>query len=284
MFRRTPQPTGTAQRRPQPRPTKLLPVPDRTPTVFAIAMQEIYIRNATEIEARGPFSAQQIADLAEAGQVTFETFIYDGATEQWVALNTNAELMSVVFPKKKNLVLKAKEIKILNKLDANAKAITVDDILAAAEGRTDDTKGKFDPEIDMMKAAKIGMYGALATLVAAAAAEILPSTEALTSIDPMKILANPFVILGLGDVFLAVMLGLGAVSLYPVVRFRAALGFGLMGFTFYAEGLSVPLLELTAGMAGLYLCTVIVSVVPVVVAAAAGVGGMGALAWHLLTH
>ena len=143
-----------------------MPVPDRAPTVFAIAMQEIYIRNATEIEARGPFSAQQIADLAEAGQVTFETFIYDGATEQWVALNTNAELMSVVFPKKKKLVLKAKEIKILNKLDANAKAITVDDILAAAEGRTDDTKGKFDPEIDMMKAAKIGRYGALATLVA----------------------------------------------------------------------------------------------------------------------
>ena len=50
-----------------------MPVPDRAPTVSTMAMQEIYIRNATEIEARGPFSAQQIADLAEAGQVTAET-------------------------------------------------------------------------------------------------------------------------------------------------------------------------------------------------------------------
>lgn len=249
-----------------------------------MATQEIYIRNATETEARGPFTAQQIADLAEAGQITGETLVYDAATEQWVALNTNAELMGVAFPEKKKLVLKAKEIKTLNKPDENAKAITVNDMLAAAEGRTDDTKGKADPEIDMMKAAKIGMYGALVTLVASAAAEILPSTEALTALDAAKILAHPFVILGAFDVFLAVMLGLGAVSLYPVVRFRAALGLGVMGFTFYAQGLSVPLLELTAGMAGLYLCTVMVSVVPAVVAAAAGVGGMGALAWQLLSQ
>src|SRR5262249_32838969 len=99
-----------------------------------MATQEIYIRNANETEARGPFSTQQVADLAEAGQVTAESLIYDAATEQWVALNTNSELMAVVFPEKKKLVLKAKEIKTLNKEDPNAKAITVDDMLAAAEG------------------------------------------------------------------------------------------------------------------------------------------------------
>src|SRR3954468_20626605 len=112
-----------------------------------MATQEIYIRNATETEARGPFNAQQVADLAEAGQVTADTLVYDANTEQWVTLSSNAELMGVVFPEKKKLVLKAKEIKTLNKPDENAKAITVDDMLAAAEGRTDDTKGKSDPEI-----------------------------------------------------------------------------------------------------------------------------------------
>lgn len=249
-----------------------------------MATQEIYIRNETETEARGPFNIEQISSLAEAGQVTAETLVYDATTEQWVALSANPDLLAAVFPEKRKLVLKAKEIKTLNKPDENAKAITVNDMLAAAEGRTDDTQGKSDPEIAMMRAAKIGMIGATVTLIAAAAAEILPATEALTSMDPAKIMAQPLVILGVLDLILAVLLGLGMSSIYAFVRFRAALGLGLMGFMFYAQGLSVPLLEVAVGATGLYLCTVFVSMVPVIVAAAAGVGGMGMLAWYFLSN
>lgn len=249
-----------------------------------MATQELYIRNATETEARGPFNAQQVADLAEAGQVTAETLVYDATTEQWVALSASPELMAVVFPEKKKLSLKAKEIKTLNKADANAKEISVHDMLAAAEGRTDDTKGKADPEIAMARAAKIGMFGALIALILAAAGEILPSTEVFTAFTPEKLVAQPFVILGAIDIGLAVLLGLGMVTLYPVIRFRAALGLGLMGFMFYAQGLPLPLLQVAAGSAGLYLCTVAVSLIPAAVAAAAAVGGMGTLAWFLLSH
>lgn len=249
-----------------------------------MATQEIYIRNATETEARGPFTLQQIADLAEAGQVTAETLVYDANTEQWVALNTNPELVASVFPEKKKLVLKAKEIKTLNKADENAKEISVNDMLAAAEGRTADTKGKADPEIAMARAAKIGMIGALVTLLLAAAGEILPATDAITSMEPAKLLAHPLVVLGALDVFMVVLLGLGMVTLYPFVRFRAALGLGIMGFMFYAQGLPVPLLQVAIGSAGLYLCTVFVSLIPAVIAAAAGIGGMGMLAWYLLSH
>src|SRR5687768_1528055 len=135
--------------------------------------QEIYIRNATETEARGPFSARQVADLAEAGQVTAETLIYDAVTEQWVALNTNAELMAAVFPEKRKLSLKSKDITVLNQPTQEVRPISVNDMLAAAEGRTEDTSSKADPEIAMARAAKTGMWGALASLVAAAAAEVL---------------------------------------------------------------------------------------------------------------
>jgi hypothetical protein len=246
--------------------------------------QEIYIRNATETEARGPFSPQQVADLAEAGQVTKETLVYDATTEQWVELNANADLMAVVFPEKKKLGLKAKEIKTLNKADENAKEISVHDMLAAAEGRTDDTAGKADPEIAMMRAAKIGMIGALVTLLMAAAAQILPATEALTSMDPMKILAHPLVVMGVVDILFVVLLGLGMVTIYPLIRFRAALGLGLMGFMYFAQGMTVPLLEAAAGCVGLYLCTVFVSLIPVIIAALAGIGGFGMLAWYFLSH
>ena len=249
-----------------------------------MATQELYIRNATETEARGPFSVQQVADLAEAGQVTADTLIYDAQSEQWVALNANAELLALVFPEKRKLSLKAKEIKTLNKSDEGAKPITVNEMLDAAEGRTTETKGKGDPQIAMMRAARVGMFAALATLVVAAAGEILPGVDALTSMDGAKLLAQPLVILGVVDIVLAVLLGLGMVTLYPLVRFRAALGFGLMGFMFYAQGQMTPLAELAVGAVGLYLCTVFISLVPVIIAAVAGVGGMGLVAWFLISQ
>ncbi len=249
-----------------------------------MATQEIYIRNASETEARGPFTLQQVADLAEAGQVTAETLVYDAESEQWVALNAKPDLMSAIFPEKKKLLLKSKEFKALNKPQENAKAITVDDMLAAAEGRTDDTKGKENPEIAMANAARIGMFGAIVACVLAAAGEILPGTEVLTAFTPDKLFNHPLVVLGCADVALAVLLGLGMVVLYPVVRFRAALGLGIAGFMFYAQGLNAPLGEVVLGSVGLYLCTVVVSIVPAVLAAAAGVGGMGLLAWYFLGH
>lgn len=245
--------------------------------------QELYIRNATETEARGPFNVQQVVDLAEAGQVTAETLVYDANTEQWVTLNANPELMASIFPEKKKLALKAKEIKTLNKPDDAAAPITVNDMLDAAEGRTADTKGKSNPEIAMMRAAKIGMIGATVALVAAAAGEILPGIDALMSMDGQKLLAQPLVLLGVVDLAFAVLLGLGMSAMYPILRFRAALGLGLLGFMFYAQGMSTPLLAAAIGSVGLYLCTVTVQMIPAVVAAAAAVGGMGFLSWLFLS-
>ena len=249
-----------------------------------MAMQEIYIRNATDTEAKGPYGAEQLVSLAETGGITAETLIYDATTEQWVALSTNAELMAMAFPEKKKLSLKAKEIKTLNKEDPNAKAITVDDLLAAAEGRTDDTADKKDPEIAMARAAKVGMWSIIITFVISAAGEILPGVDALLSMETAQIIAHPLVLLGAVDVVLAVLLGLGMVSLYPFVRFRAALGFGLIGFMFYVQGNSLGLIEIAVASGGLYLCTIFVSLLPVIIAAAASVLGAAAVAWGFISQ
>ncbi|MBI5771701.1 MAG: DUF4339 domain-containing protein [Verrucomicrobia bacterium] len=249
-----------------------------------MATQEIYIRNANDTEARGPFGLTQLASLAEAGQITPETLVYDATTEQWAALSTQTELLGQVFPEKKKLILKPKEFKTLNKPDEGAKPIDVNDMLAAAEGRTDETADKKDPEIAMMRAAKVGTIGALVALLAAAAGEILPSVDVITSGDIMAVAAQPLVLFGALDVFLAVMLGLGVIAMYPFVRFRAALGFGVLAFIFYTQGSPILLVYAAAGCAGLYLCTIFVSLVPVIVAAAAAVGGMGLLAWNFLSQ
>ena len=149
-----------------------------------MATQELYLRNATDTEPRGPFDLEQLTSLADAGQVTAETLIYDATAEQWRALGTNAELMAAVFPEKRKLALKAKEIKTLNQTDDKARAITVDDMLAAAEGRTDDTSDKRDPEIAMMRAAKVGLWSLVTALAISAAGAILPHADAILSGEP----------------------------------------------------------------------------------------------------
>ena len=55
-----------------------------------MANQEIYVRGATDTEARGPFSMEQLISLVETGQVTAETYFYDAATEQWMVLGSSA--------------------------------------------------------------------------------------------------------------------------------------------------------------------------------------------------
>lgn len=246
--------------------------------------QEFYIRGAEETEARGPFSLEQMTSLAEAGQVTGDTLFYDASSEQWSAIKTNAELLALLFPEKTKLKLRTQEtFNTLNTTPKEAAPITVNEMLAAAEGRTAETKDKSDPELAMARAAKIGMWGAVAILLVSAAGEILPSVDVVMAFTPAKLLAQPLVVLGVIDALLGLLLALGVVSLYPVVRFRAALGLGFVGFLFWAHGQTLALLPLLAASAGLFVCTISVSVVAVIIAVALGVAGAGALTYLLLT-
>jgi hypothetical protein len=246
--------------------------------------QEIYIRNANETEARGPFTAQQLADLAEAGQITPATLIYDAITEQWIELGTNPALMNAVYPPKKKLGFKETKVTNLNQPSSDTRPISVDDMLAAAEGRTDDTKDKADPEIAMARAARVGMWGAVLTLVLAAGGEILPGSAALMSMEGDQLITQPLVILGVIDLALAVLLALGMTSLYPFVRFRAALGVGLVGLMLFAQGQQPVLLYVVAGNLGLYFCTIFTNLLLTLLAVLAALGGMGMLSWFLLNY
>jgi hypothetical protein len=246
--------------------------------------QEFYIRSESETEARGPFNLEQVMSLAEAGQVTAETLYYDANSEQWVAVGANPEVKAAVFPEKKKLTVKREtKIATLNKESDSDAPISVNDMLAAAEGRTADTKDKSDPAIAMASCAKIGMWAAIVGLILAAAGEILPQADILTKLQPEQLLQYPLVVLGAFDVVLALLLILGVISIYPVVRFRAALGFGFVGLIYWTQGMHAPLMAVTAGSAGVYMATIFVSYPPVLTSAALAVGGMGGFAWFALT-
>ena len=106
-----------------------------------MANQEIYVRSVNDTEARGPFSMEQLSSLVEAGQITPDTYYYDATTEQWLLISSNAEMKGVLWPEKKRMGFKHKEFKAVNEDKSDsAPPITVQDFLAAAEGKTDETK------------------------------------------------------------------------------------------------------------------------------------------------
>ncbi len=244
---------------------------------------EFYIRAATENEARGPFNAEQLLSLAENGQIDAATLYYDATTEQWAAFDTNAELMALAFPEKQKLKLGKKEIKSLNEQTDSTPPITVDEMLAAAEGLTADTKGKQSLAVAQGHAAKAGLWAALLTLVLSAVALCAPSLDKLVGLDLLALVQQePFALLGVVDLGLALLLALGAISFYPFIRFRAMMGLGLVGFVLWAHGQLGPLAALAAGSVGLYFCTICLSYLGVGLAAFAGVGGMAGFAWLVL--
>lgn len=246
--------------------------------------QEFYVRNPAETEARGPFNLEQLISLAEAGHVTFDTLCYDATTENWTTLGSNPELRTIVFPEKKKLTIK-KDLKLsgMNKAPDSSAPITVDDMLAAAEGRTADTMGKSNPEIAMARAAKVGMWCAFLILLACAAGELLPSTDAIIAVDVSRMLVSPLIIFGLVDIFFAVLLALGTAAIYPLIRFRAMLGFGFLAFIFYIQGMPLQIFEAAVGLLGLYLCTVLVNLAGVLITALVGLLGTAALSYYFLS-
>ena len=245
--------------------------------------QEFYIREAAENEARGPFNMEQLVSLAETGQVTTETLWYDPTVESWAVIGTNDGLKEALFPEKRKLRMKVREAIPTQKQGDSMAPITVEDMLAGAEGKTSETKDKADPAIIQAHAARIGMWSAVACLVLLAAGEVLPVADSIAAMDLNKIMDQPLVFLGGVDLFMAVMLGLGVVSLYPIVRFRAALGLGLFGFVYFSQGMPMPVLAVAGASVGLYFTTIFVDMLPVLVVSALGVLGSAGIAYFMLS-
>jgi hypothetical protein len=248
-----------------------------------MATQEFYIREASETEARGPFNHEQLVSLAETGQVTIETLWYDPTVEDWAAIGANDELKTALFPEKRKLRMKAREAVPQVRQSEALAPITIQDMLAGAEGRTSETKDKIDPAIAQANAARIGMWSVVACLVLAAAGEILPGADAIATVDVGKIMSQPLIFLGGLDLFLATMLGLGVVSFYPLIRFRAAAGLGLFGFVFFAQGMTLPVLAVIAGSVGIYFATVTVNTMKVLISSALGLAGTAGASYFLLS-
>ena len=245
-----------------------------------MSTQEFYIRGENDTDARGPFTQDQLSSLVEAQQVEGSTLYYDAALEQWVPISTNESLMAFLFPEKRRLKVRPKDdIESLNVEQAGDAPIRVEDMLAAAEGRTSDTRGKIDPKISAERVSGVARYLLIFTLLLSMFAMLMPRLDVVYALDVLEIVTDPFIVLGLIDVFFVIVLLLGATSFYPVVRFRALFAVGMLCFMFFLTGEYRLMLAVGAGTIGMYFMTLAVAWAPLIPAAILGLGGMAALAY-----
>jgi len=243
--------------------------------------EEFYIRAPDSTDSRGPYSPAQIASLAEADQVTQETLYYDEGKEAWATIVSNEELAHVVFPTKKRLALRAREAAPppLQGNDAGSD-LSVDSMLAAAEGQTEDTRHRKRSQRSASRAASLSPIVIGIILLLSATGMIYPSIDLIqTLIDGeeswFKLLSQPGVIVGAIDILFALACFLAATEVYPLIRFRVALGLGFFGYYFWAMGDDLMALGVVLGSLSVFVATMTLSIFWLLFFAVLGIVSMG---------
>jgi hypothetical protein len=234
--------------------------------------EEYYVRPANSDTARGPYDIDKLNTLAEAGQITRETLYYDDDLESWAAIGSNKDLAKQIFPDKRKLQLKSSEKagdseRRLSRADDEREAVSVENMLAAAEGTTEETAHLREKIAWQNRAASLAIPTLAAVCLVSALTYIYPSisiVKMLLNNDPnglSAVLQHPLLVLGVLDLIFAICLALAATEIYPLLRFRAMLGAGFFGVVYWSQyalghppGLILVACVLAYGI-GVYICT-----------------------------
>lgn len=247
-------------------------------------MAEYYIRQPDSEEARGPFDLQRIADLVEANQVDTSTLYYDEDRDDWFPIVDSLEMRDVVFPEKKHLSLKAKEmIDTVNYREDELPVVTVDELLAAAEGNTDDTKHLKAKEQSRDKAAGVSLPMLGLMMLLNGFAILWPQTDLIVLLyderDYSILLHHPLLAVGLLDAFLMLCCFLNVTDAFPIIRGRAMVGLGYFCYINWAYHDTQSFLAAALSSTAIYVCTITLSFPLMMAAVGIGIVSSGALAF-----
>jgi hypothetical protein len=254
-------------------------------------MGDFYIRQTEGGDVRGPFDDEQMTSLADAGKITLTTQVADETKSEWFVVGESEELKAFLFPERKKIGLKKGDEKaafqqLNNPEDEGKPGITVEQMLAAAEGQTTDTKHLKDTQKKLDRAAGLSMPVLTVMMVLSGLANSLPRYPVIVDLFTGKfesLLHQPFALVGLFDFLLALGLFLNVFSLFPLVRFRAMLGLGFFLLTYWSLGDHAGMVASVCAGLGLFICTMTLNLTVMIVFALVGVGGMGYLAWAAWT-
>ncbi|OAM90638.1 DUF4339 domain-containing protein [Termitidicoccus mucosus] len=234
---------------------------------------EFYIRSASDDEARGPFTFDQLAQLAVRGQLTRDMLYYEAESEQWVAIGGNTAISSRLF----------------------SRAAASPPPGARQRADKDDEAGTSSGDGNAAAPASLAASPSLprrpaciALLLAGALALVLPffitpAAPADSASGIAKILTHPFVLLGAIDLVLAFAVLAAGVSssLGKIIRLRAAVGLGFLGSLFWLQEQPAALGAALLAAAGLWFATFAATRRGLAFAATAGLAGIVFLAYCL---
>ncbi|TVP77026.1 MAG: DUF4339 domain-containing protein [Puniceicoccaceae bacterium] len=255
-------------------------------------MPDYYIRTTESEEARGPFDIRKLASLAEAGQVTKATLYYDEENEEWIPVGTDADLCAELFPERKKLSLKPAmahadgstkiaEAKVQDDEEMDKEGTDINDLLAAAEGDSSDTKHTKKRTRDAEQAAKYVCPALGLMFVLSAFTLFIPNGELISEAYGERrlllLLNSPFVIVALFDLLLALFMFLAVTEVFSVIRVRAALGFGFSLYVGWSMGDPLYMAVSAAAFGGIFLAAVTQRSIVMFSAFLLGLGGGGYL-------
>lgn len=257
--------------------------------------EEYFIRGPEEETARGPYGIDELLTLAEAGQITPEHYYFDPRMESWALIHSNEPLKDKIFPEKKQLTLRKKtseEVAFINKEDDESEAVKVEEMLAAAEGHTDETKYVRTKRLWQERTAAISVPTLGVMLVISALSVLYPSWSIVNAIMNDQegawqlLFQQPVVLLGGLDLIMGAFLFLNATEIFPLIRFRAMLGAGFFSIIYFSHflngdpaGLWLGLSNLAFGI-GLYVCTLTLNFPLMVASSSIGIAGVLGIAWY----
>lgn len=257
--------------------------------------EEYFIRGPEEETARGPYGIDELVTLAEANRLTPEHYYFDPRMESWALIQTNEDLKNKIFPEKKKLSLRKKseeEISLLNDEEDDEEAVRVDEMLAAAEGHTKETKHVRTKRMweDRTAAMSVPILGSL--LIVSALSVLYPSWNIINGIlneqegAVQMLFQRPVVFLGALDLIMGIFLFLNATEIFPLIRFRAMIGSGFFTVVHASAFLNgdpqafwLALCSLGFGV-GLYTCTITLRFYLMAVAAIIGIASTLGIAWY----
>jgi hypothetical protein len=250
-------------------------------------MAEFYIREADSDEASGPYTPERLADLIEAGRASAATLYYDETREDWFPLSGHPELQQVFHPEEKRVHLRQRQQPTarppaLDQADTERPPVTVDEMLAAAEGKSRETRHLKAQERRMTKAASTSLPVLALLMALCAFIDIYPYWDVVNIIRQERtwslLLEYPMLILGLVDIFLLVCCVLAVTDAFPLIRVRAMLGLGFFTYIFWSWGELPQSLAIAVGSLCIYLCTATLNLYVVILASVLGIVSLGALA------
>jgi len=247
-------------------------------------MGEYYIREPESEEAKGPYDPARIADLMEAGKASELTLYYDEDREDWLPLMDCDEIRTAIQPQSRPLSLKPKDI-VADSLDAHDEQLPeqkVNDMLAAAEGNTEETRHLRKKARQAETSAAVSLPALAVIMLMAAIIDLWPSLPVITAIqndgDWSLLAAHPLIIVGVLDLFLTLCCILSVTDIFPIIRVRMMLGLGYFGFIFWSWGEIPQMIAIVVASFAAWLCTITLNLYHMIAGAVLGIVGMGLVA------